>query len=457
MAGRLPFPVVATLVGVGIGLVILVVLWPLGRRAARLDGDPATGRLVRWGLVLKLVAVPVYLLVVSSVYGSGDYSLYSHNGALIAHAYRSGQFHVVLPAASSQDNFVSFVAGWIYTVVGVTQLGAFFVFAGASFCGQYLCYRAFRVAVPDGDRVRYGRLMFLFPSVVFWTVPIGKDSLSLLGLGLAFLGTARLFRHRRGGLVLLGAGLGLTMAVRPNIALTVFVALAPAYVVARGPRRGRGNVAAKVVGVAALVIIGSLVIPRAEHFLGIKNLSLNAVNGRLKQVATDTTNAGSASLGTTGASTSSPTIIDDPWHLPQDVVTVLFRPFPTEAPTAVTRLASLESLFLLGLSIVSFRRMGAAVRQVGRNGLVGFALFYALVFLATFAAIGNLGLLARERVQVLPAWFVLLAAAAPAARRLAAPNRAAPATSRPGPVRLGPVRLGTVRPGTVRPGPGAAT
>jgi 4-amino-4-deoxy-L-arabinose transferase-like glycosyltransferase len=318
----------------------------------------------------------------------------------------------------------------------VTVLGATMFFTWLAFWGQYLCYRAFRIALPDGDRVRYGRLIFLFPSVLFWTAPIGKDAIIFFGLGLALWGVARVFTRARGGFIALAASLSLIMAVRPNIALTIFIALIPAYVVGRRPGEPGRRIASKVVGVVALLVIGSLLVPRAEHFLGVKDLSFNSVNNRLKRVSVDTTNVGSQNFGTAAASTNTPTVIDDPARIPIDIVTVLFRPFPWEAPTTVTLLASLESLFLLALTGASWRRLLAAIRHLGRRPYVGYSLFYVILFIGTFASVGNFGILARERVQTLPPFFVLLAATPPRRSRPAVPpDRPALRTGSPRSVR----------------------
>ncbi len=410
----------AVLVGSLLGIALLLVSLPAARRAGRIDGDPATTKLVRWGLVLKLLAAPLYLVVIGAVYGSGDYGLYSQHGAAIAHQWRALHFTASVPSLtgfSTQDNFVSYVAGGVYTVTGVSLLGATLFFSWLSFWGQYLCYRAFRTALPDGDRARYGRLIFLFPSVLFWTAPIGKDAIIFFGLGIAFWGVARVMTRARGGYAALALALAVVMAVRPNIALTVFVALVPAFIVGRRPAR-RGGAASKVVGIAVLLVIGSLLVPRAEHFLGVKDLSLTSVNNRLKRVASDTSNAGSQNFGATASSTNTPTVIDDPARVPIDIVTVMFRPFPWEAPTTVTLAAALESLFLLGLTASSLRRLLALLGRLGRLPYAAYCLFFVVVFIATFASVGNFGILARERVQALPAFFVLLAAApGPRSRR----------------------------------------
>jgi hypothetical protein len=394
----------STVEGVLIGVVLLVVTLPLATRAGRLDRSPRTTTLVRWGLVLKLLAAPVYLWVIGSVYKSGDYAIYHQTGVQVAHAFRSGNFTVhVNPSAGR----VGIFTGWVYTLTGVTELGAFFIFSWIAFLGQYLFYRAFRMALPDGDRVRYGRLIFLFPSVLFWTAMIGKDALIFFGLGLASNGVARLLMRRRWGFLALAPGTWIILLIRPHVSLIVLIAGGCAYFLGRPPRSKRFGGPAKVVGVIALLVMVSIVVPRVEHFLGIKNLGVNSVNKELTTVSQNTTNAGSQSYGT---QSSSNTPVKDPLVFPRAFVTVMFRPFPWEAPSTVTLAASLESLFLLGLTVTSARRIFLALARVRRYAYSAYALVYTVVFVATFASIGNYGILARERVQTLPLFFILLAA-----------------------------------------------
>ena len=395
----------STVEGVLIGVVLLVVTLPLAKRAGRLDRSPRTTTLVRRGLVLKLLAAPLYLWVIGTVYKSGDYAIYHQAGVQVAHAFRSGNFTVHVDPSAGR---VGIFTGWVYTLTGVTELGAFFIFSWIAFLGQYLFYRAFRIALPDGDRVRYGRLIFLFPSVLFWTAMIGKDALICFGLGLASNGVARLLVRRRGGFLALAPGAGVVLLIRPHVSLIVLIAGGCAYVLGRPPRWKAFGGPAKVGGVIALLLMAAIIVPRVERFLGIKNLGVNTVNKELTTVSQNTTNAGSQSYGT---QSSSNTPVKDPLIFPKAFVTVMFRPFPWEAPSAVTLAASLESLFLLGLALTSARRIFRALARVRRLAYSAYALVYTVLFVATFASIGNYGILARERVQTLPLFFILLAAA----------------------------------------------
>ena len=94
--------------------------------------------------------------------------------------------------------------------------------------------------------------------------------------------------------------------------------------------------------------------------------------------------------------------------------TLLFRPFPWEARSLQTLGASAEGLFLLWLVIRSRRRLLGALRSSLRRPYVAFSLAYVGGFLLAFSRISNFGIVARERVQVIP--FALVFLAMPAAR-----------------------------------------
>jgi vacuolar-type H+-ATPase subunit H len=68
---------------------------------------------------------------------------------------------------------------------------------------------------------------------------------------------------------------------------------------------------------------------------------------------------------------------------------------------------ALEGTFLLLFSIVRIRWLVAAVKSSRRQPYVAFALLYTLLFVVGFSTVANFGLLARERVQLLPMYLVL--------------------------------------------------
>jgi hypothetical protein len=115
-----------------------------------------------------------------------------------------------------------------------------------------------------------------------------------------------------------------------------------------------------------------------------------------------------------GNSAFEPVLITNPLLLPAGTISVLFRPLPWEARNAGNLIAAGESLLLLGLVVTSLRRLVFWPASAWRRPILVFAAAYTLLFVVAFSSIGNGGILARQRVQLLP--FVLLAVSVPARR-----------------------------------------
>ena len=96
---------------------------------------------------------------------------------------------------------------------------------------------------------------------------------------------------------------------------------------------------------------------------------------------------------------------------PFAVITVLFRPFLIEAHNTQALATAAEATFLLIFTILRFRWVVAALHSMRRQPYVAFAMFHVLLFVVGFSGVANFGLLARQRVQVYPLFFVLLAIA----------------------------------------------
>ena len=87
-------------------------------------------------------------------------------------------------------------------------------------------------------------------------------------------------------------------------------------------------------------------------------------------------------------------------------------------------------LALLALIALSWRRLRQLPRALLRMPYVTFAATYVVVFVYAFSVIGNFGILARQRTQMLPFLFVLLALPAALPRR-GQPRSVEPRTSEP--------------------------
>ncbi len=384
-----------------VGALVLLSV-PLYRWAARADGQPGVLWLLWIALTAKLLATAARWYVTFALYdGQGDSVGYHNAGMQIADNLRSGTL-VVPKEGFVSTRFVELATGVVYTVTGPTLIGGFLVFAWAALWGQWLFYRAYRMAFPDAPSRRYAVLVLLWPSLLFWPSSVGKESLMLLALGTATYGAARVYAGRLSGVVPLLLGTGLASAVRPHMALMIGAAVAAGVLVYRPRRRTSltpmirlGAFGACAVGVATLV-------SHATDYFATTQFDTSS----LGSVATE-----AARRTTTGGSEFDAQPVGGLSDIPRAFMTVLFRPFPWEARNAVTLIAAAECLLLIALLTASWRRLLRVPRLALRVPLVVISLVFVLEFVVGFSVFGNFGILSRERSQVLP--FVLLLSCLP--------------------------------------------
>ncbi len=287
----------------------------------------------------------------------------------------------------------------IYTVIGPSPLAGFMVFGTFAFWGQYLLFRAFRIALPDGDGRRYALLVLLLPSMLYWPSSIGKESWLVLFVGVTALGAAKYFARRPGSIPLLALGAAGAGIVRPHVALLLFAGLVIAQLF-RPAGSGASDLLAKGAGILMLGGVALVLTRQSASLLGIDDLSWQAVSESVDWAAGQTTQGGSA---------FAPTPLDSPTGVLAAAVTVLFRPFPWEATNAQMLIQSLEGVFIALLTVKAWPRLRHLPRVMRHSPYVTFALGYSLAFIVAFSGFGNFGIIARQRVLLLPFFLVLLA------------------------------------------------
>jgi hypothetical protein len=391
--------------GVVIGSLLFAISLPILARQAMRENDRRVFALLAFALALKLLATVVRYYVTFEVYERADATNYHDVGVAIAQRFSTGDFTTDLPTLT-YTNFIRFFTGVVYTVVGPTKLGGFLVFSWLGFWGLFLFYRAYVLAAPEEPHRGYARLLFFLPSLLYWPSGIGKESWMMFALGIAAYGCSRLLAGKGrgdflGGVALTGLGLWLAGTVRPHMAGLVGVALAGAYLVRR-PSKSLGPLAplVKIVALAGLIILAVSLVGRTDRFLEASGIR---TTGGLTSVLGQITERTSA-----GGSEFVPSVVESPTRLPIAAFTVLFRPHLLEAGNAQAFVAALEGTFLLVLSLVRLPHIFAAIRSMRRRSYVAFALIYSGLFIVAFSGIANFGLLARERVQLLPLYLVLL-------------------------------------------------
>lgn len=397
--------------GLIVGLVLVGGSVPIFRWVARREGDdPWLFKVLFAALLAHMVFSMLRFAMIFVVYkGSADAGIYHEAGAIFARRLRDGQpLHPIsivngFPVESQR---IGDVTGIIYSITGPSVYAGFLIFSYICFWGQVMIVRAFKAAVPEGDHRRFALLVLFLPSLMFWPSSIGKEALMIGCLGVIVYGGALLLapKPRLIGAVYFVVGSLLVLLVRPHVAVMSIAALVVAMAIGviaggmAGEQAGRGR-ALRIVGLVVLVALAGFASTRLSSMLnefGDDTGTAGALSGTLDQTSI-------------GNSEFVPAAITGPTRVPMGVVSVLFRPFPWEARNMNSLLAAAESLLLLGLLAVGWRRVLSFPALALKRPFLVFCAGYILLFSIGFSFIGNFGILARQRVQVIPIVLVLLA------------------------------------------------
>jgi hypothetical protein len=396
-------------------LLLLLSLPALARQAAR-DKDRLMFWLLVAALVLKLAGGLARHIVVFDLYEKADAHEYHLTGIELADHFRQGDFSAV-PQPLGESNFVRFATGVLYTIVGPSKISGFLVFSWLGFWGVFFFYRAFRLAVPEGRGRSYAALLFFLPSILFWPSSIGKEALMMLGTGVASFGAARVLAGNTArGVIPLGLGLWLTWIIRPPTAAFVGLALLAGYLVRRsGTKLGALAPLAKLVGLVGLVMVALLLVREVDRFLNQSRVETTQGVEAITQQITARSQSG-------GSEFVPHPVVTEPQRAPLAIFTVLFRPLVTEANNLQALAASLESSFLLLLSLVRLPWLATAIGSIRRQPYLVFASAYVAFSIAALSIVANFGLLARQRVLLIPLYLALFSV--PARKKADAPQPA---------------------------------
>jgi hypothetical protein len=387
-----------------IGPVLFLISLPILSRQAQREGDRTLFRLLVLALSAKLVGAIVRYWVAFHLYGGiADSQMYHDVGATLAQHFRAGNFHTGLSSLSG-TNFLRFFTGVVFTVTGTSMMGGFLFFSWLGFWGQFLVYRAFTVAVPEGRRRSYARLLFFLPTMVFWPSAIGKEAWMVFALGIAAYGAARaLTDSAMRGLVIAGVGLWLAAFVRPPVAGIIGLALIGAALIRR-PRKELGQLApiVKVLTLIVLVVFAVVLLKNTNRFLQDNGIRTQGGLASVSNQLVTRTEGGGSQFGPVS-------ILKSPLKTPQGIFTVLFRPFLFEAHSGEAALSALEGTFLLVLTLLRIKWIWTAIKSMRRQPYVAFAAICAGLLIIALSSYANFGLLARERSQVMMFYLALLA------------------------------------------------
>lgn len=384
-----------------LALLFLFLMGLVGKSLARKGDEGWVQRYVVWGYVAKLFGAFARFWMVTVLYETGDSLVYHETGAAFANIWR-GFVVPVSTSGSPGTAFTEVITGFVYAIYTPTFLGAFLIFATFSYFGQIFFFSAFRPWLGPRKRKLYALAVFFYPSLVFWPSSLGKDALMVLFLGSAAYGASRLLRtYKLSSVLLIAPGLFLAAGIRPHVAGIFGIALVLAILLGKPPVEHRGSpkravmLLVAVLGAAVVLsTVASTFQVSVEGGRGTQDLS-----GFLEDVSEQTGTGGSEITG--GA-------VAAPSQIPAAIITVLFRPLIYEGTGATVLASALEGTVVLFLVVWKFPSIWRNKGLLRERGYLMLCFFYTGGFIIGFSAILNLGILARQRVQVLPFFLALV-------------------------------------------------
>jgi hypothetical protein len=391
-------PIVVTL--------LAVALFALGRRVIRgivkaEGGDPWLAKALTVCLVLHLLAAPLQIWAVNHLYGGiADYTRYIYKGASLASNFRHFNFSLPPGFGGIVDNgSISIVAGALFALVGINQAAAFLIMSFLSFIGITCYYRAFTLTFGGAGNRRYGYLLFFLPSLIFWTADVSKEAIMIFLLGVLTYGCAQVLA-RTGGFrawLLILAGCAGSVFIRPNEMLLVLGGFTIAMIFRPTRASAKFEPARRTASLVLLSAMVAVVLFLTLHFLPGLHGSVN-----LSSINKNNQGPGSG-FGSSGVAYS-----QSPLFYPKDVYVVLFDPLPFNAHGSGEQFQALQNAVLLVMLIASVRNLRILPRAALSRPYLIMCFVYVVSFCYFFAALGNLGLIAREATVMVPLYLVLL-------------------------------------------------
>ena len=382
-------------------LFVVFIAW-LGRKLAS-SVDPWLPTMIAMGFAATLIGASVRYLFLIHVFGSGDANGYHQFAVNQAPFLRDLDLDTVLASLGGRGfgtNVTKVALTFFYTPYIPSLYGGFVELATFSFLGQIGFYAAFRRWMP-ADRLKpYAILLFFMPTLLFWPSSVGKDALMLGSLGIAAAGLSAVLDNYKLRNLLVGAlGLALATIVRPHVAMLLLGSVFVAMVLGR-QRKGASLGTTRIVIVALMSVALLFGAPRAAELINIE-LTAEGFEDLVERQAERTTTGGSAVQGEA---------VTNPAQLPAATLRVLFRPLPNEARSMEMLASSAEGVALLILTLALAPRMVSRLRKGFRNPWVITSLAFNLGFIIAFSTVLNLGILVRQRAQVLPFYLALIVA-----------------------------------------------
>lgn len=274
-------------------------------------------------------------------------------------------------------------------ILDLSYLAGTFLYTLLGFIGLLLFVWVADKYVPYNSslwRIKLFPLLFFLPNLHFWSVAVGKDSISFFCIALfAF----SMHNIKKKWLLLLIALLLLYMT-RPHVTLMLVLGFSVVFVFSR-----KVKTAYKVI--ISIVLIGGAIyiLPSVLEYVKLSDVSIEAFEERTERQAGYLRDGG-----------SSIDLSNSP--LPVKVFSFIYRPNITDINSALSAVAALENILLLILTFMSLRYKPIRAFKSAPLVVKALLLFFLLGTFVFAQSLGNLGIMLRMRNMLLPGMLIYI-------------------------------------------------
>jgi len=387
-------------------LIVLIggILFTAAGWKMRTDIDAAwLPKWVLFGFGVKVIGTLARYYMVTVLYTAegSDSIQYYRAGTEFVTQFNAGQPLTLTGRGSLATQITELITGGLFIGHTPDLLGGFLMFAIIAFCGQLFLYAAFRHWAQPHQLKLYAALIFLLPTFAFWPSSIGKDAIVMFALGgCAYFISRMLHSFYLRWVWGLGPFLALLGLIRIHVVALVIGALIAAMLLARPAQGSDAQMKARRLTMLTVSLAaGAVAFILFPDLFGVEISSLEEADNFASEVVRRTSERGTIASG-------SP--VSGPIDVPGAVALVLFRPFIFEAFEIQHFFAAAETTVLLGLTLWQAPAVFKNWRNWRSNAYVVFSSFYVLAYAVAFSVVRNLGIIARQRGQVLAFFLVVV-------------------------------------------------
>lgn len=332
------------------------------------------------------------LLLLAHVGASVAYYLYAQEFGGDVQLYYYDQLGVYGNASGLSTVFVINFVQTLKSYVGGSFLDYFLLFQAMGFWGILFVLRAFDDIHEELGQpmFKYVYLLLFLPGLHFWTSAIGKDAPLFLGVAMCVWAAFRI----QSRYLIFAVGIVVCLLFRPHIALIALIALALTVLFARNTTL---LVRAALMAVV-LVGVGAVAGLVQNAFYGLNLTNADSMSEFIEQKSSVSEESG-GDMSIIGAS------------FPVKLFSLLFRPFFVDANGLLGYIASVENVVLLVVIGSLIWRFGTSLAVARAAMFARFsAIFFVLLTILLAMVNYNVGLGLRQKMMMMPALLVFLAA-----------------------------------------------